>query len=694
VASASRGAKAITRAGGVLTWTMRQRMIRAPLYEFDSVATALRFVRWVGAHAPEIRAQVGTVSRHAHLEAIEPVQIGRVVHLRFVYETGDAAGQNMTTACTWAACQWINSAIALVPGLEPECALIEGNTSGDKKLDYMSLISTRGIRVAAECQLDRATLLDVLKVTPEQMTSAYEASAQAAIQSGMVGHSINVANAVAAIFTATGQDIACVHESGSGILSLRLRDGGLHAEMLLPALVLGTVGGGTRLPNQSDCLELLGCAGPDRVPRLAEIVAGFALALDLSTLAAVLGGQFADAHERLGRNRSVNYFKPDDLTPKFFTLLLAHALDRPDLVVEAAEPLELDTNSSIVSQLSAQTVSEKLVGITSRRLTLHEGDPVDVVIKAKPLDAEVLLATSRVASLCGPRIAETYRRWRDWTGFKGTHLRELAVYELPDPAIARIRPRTYGTYVDPRREAYLIVMERLEDGIVAMDAAEDPHAWRREYVLAALEQVAGAHAAYLGRERELSATNWIGPIVDARRMAAMSELWSAFVEHNANEYPAWIDATMRERLEHYIAEIPSWWKELETMPRTLIHNDFNPRNLALRRDGLQLIAYDWELATVHVPQRDLAELLAFVLDPTADAATVERYVEAHRRALEQAAGASIDRDAWRRGYELALRDLMLNRLGLYMLGHTQRSYPFLERVVPTTKRLLEIEERG
>ena len=114
----------------------------------------------------------------------------------------------------------------------------------------------------------------------------------------MVGININIANMVAAIFTSTGQDIASVHESGIGHLTLDLTDNGntVYASLVLPSLLIGTVGGGTRLPVQSKCLQLLGCQGAGKSPRLAEIICGFALALDLSTLSALVADEFAAAH--------------------------------------------------------------------------------------------------------------------------------------------------------------------------------------------------------------------------------------------------------------------------------------------------------------------------------------------------------------------------------------------------------------
>ncbi|HEV7805585.1 MAG TPA: phosphotransferase [Solirubrobacteraceae bacterium] len=694
VASATRGSRAITRCGGVRTQVLSQRMSRGPVYELADLRAAVRFGRWVNSHLPEIAEQVGLVSQHARLVEVRPIQSGRVVNLRFNYETGDAAGQNMTTACTWRACQWINEAIALMPGMALRNFRIEGNASGDKKVNYLSVLDGRGMRVTAECVLDHQTVVEVLKTTPQAIADTFRYGMLSGIQSGMMGHNINVANLVAGIFTATGQDIACVHESSIAILSIDAVDGGLYASMLLPALIVGTLGGGTNLPNQRDYLDMMGCAGAGKVERLAEIVAGFALALDLSTIAAVSGGQFADAHERLGRNRPVEWLTREDLRPEFFTPMLAQALDESTLQVTRVTDLSPVTGSSIITEVTGQGLQNKITGLLRLRLDYavnSHDETLDVVAKIKPLDSEVILTTNKIASLCGGTLAELYPRWREWTGFKDVHTRELGLYEFADQRVREVMPRCYGVYEDEAREAYVILMEDLGPDVVLKDSVNERDSWSERHVDAALRGIAQVHGAWLGREDELVQQPWLGRYSTAGSMLEMAELWLAIAEHNATEYPEWIDEFTLLRMKKSIAELDEWWPQLEAMPRTLVHNDFNPRNIALRADGLRLVAYDWELATIHVPQRDVAELLAFTMPLDVDADRVEHHIEAHRVALGNSAGVQFDPDSWRRGYQLALRDFTLTRLQLYMMAHTQRQYEFLDELVHTVKRLLRIE---
>ncbi|WP_277760831.1 hydroxymethylglutaryl-CoA reductase [Pseudomonas sp. A34-9] len=304
IASIARGAKVISMAGGVNAAFLGKRMIRAPLFEFKTMTEALLFTRIVKESFVELKSLAESSSRHAVLCSIEPQVSGRTVHVQFVYETGDAAGQNMTTTCTWNAVQWLQKKIAEKHDIHPTAYVIEANFSSDKKVTYQSYIQGRGSRVVADCLLPSSMVRRFLKVTSPQLARGYRHLASGALSAGMVGMNINVANAVAAIFTATGQDIASVHESSIGQLFVELNeDDSIYAALILPSLLIGTVGGGTGLPQQHECLQLMGCAGPGKSAAFAEVIAGFCLALELSTLSALAADEFANAHERLGRNR-------------------------------------------------------------------------------------------------------------------------------------------------------------------------------------------------------------------------------------------------------------------------------------------------------------------------------------------------------------------------------------------------------
>jgi len=109
------------------------------------------------------------------------------------------------------------------------------------------------------------------------------------------------------VFAATGQDLGMVGTSSMSHGTGRRVDGGLHASIRFPGLEVGTVGGGTSLPTPQQWLGVMGCAGPGKVYRFAQIVAAAALALEISASAAMATAgseNFFRAHFERGGIRS------------------------------------------------------------------------------------------------------------------------------------------------------------------------------------------------------------------------------------------------------------------------------------------------------------------------------------------------------------------------------------------------------
>ena len=167
-----------------------------------------------------------------------------------------------------------------------------------------SFTSVRGKRVSAEVVLPAAIVEERLRVTCERLADYWRLSTLGSVLSGAMGIQGHFANGLAALYIACGQDAACVAESAVGVTRIEVTaEGDLYAAVTLPNIIVGTVGGGTGLPGQRACLDIMGLAGPDSARALAEICGGLCLAGELSIAAAVCGGHFSRAHRLLGRRR-------------------------------------------------------------------------------------------------------------------------------------------------------------------------------------------------------------------------------------------------------------------------------------------------------------------------------------------------------------------------------------------------------
>jgi len=299
VASYNRGIKVLNLSGGVTCTVSDDRMQRAPVFVFDSAREARAFRDWVEANMAAIREAAERTSSVARLLDIDILLSNKFAYLRFNYATGDAAGQNMVGRATFSACSWMLDRLDTVRAF-----YLESNLATDKKHSQINLMRTRGKRVTAEAVIKREVLVQHMRVEPEKLQRHHRIANVGAFLSGANNNGAHSPNGITAMFIATGQDVANVAESSSGILYTEVtKDNDFYMSLTIPSLIVATYGGGTGLATQRECLEVLGCRGKGKVCKLAEIVAGVALAGEISLGAAISSLDWVSSHEKYGRNR-------------------------------------------------------------------------------------------------------------------------------------------------------------------------------------------------------------------------------------------------------------------------------------------------------------------------------------------------------------------------------------------------------
>ena len=288
-------------AGGATARVTDSGMTRAPVFRVDGIAEAETVVEWVSENSDALREAAESTTSHGELVDVNSYVVGDSVFLRFIYDTKDAMGMNMATIATREASELVEESTPA------ELVALSGNLCSDKKPAAINAIEGRGRSVTADVVLPREYVESTLKTTPEAMVEGNTrknliGSAKAA----SLGFNAHAANTVAAVFLATGQDPAQVVEGANAITTMEVREDGLYASLSFASLEVGTVGGGTKLPTQSEALDILGHAGGGdpagaNADALAEIIAVGALAGELSLVAAFTSRHLASAHEELGR---------------------------------------------------------------------------------------------------------------------------------------------------------------------------------------------------------------------------------------------------------------------------------------------------------------------------------------------------------------------------------------------------------
>jgi hypothetical protein len=631
--------------------------------------------------------QAESVSAVARLQEIRTHVFDNTLHVQFFYTTGDASGQNMTSACTWMACRWIKEQVAHNKLIGLQSYMIEGNMSGDKKVNHQNFTLGRGVAVTATCRIPGAILKKRLRITPDEYYQKFQASEVGAQQSGMLGVNINFANIVAGVFAATGQDLACVHESACGYLKIRLDKDTLVVSVYLPSLVVGTVGGGTKLPTQKECLQIMGCYGNGRVFRMAEIIAATCLALDLSTGAAIATNEFVHAHEHFGRNRPKHYFSPSMINTHFFNKLMANELE----MVRSFTPQDMDTSNAILSRITGEE-KRTLNGLFRYRIELCTEQSVrylDTVLKIKPPTNELLEVGVRVARLTGEdTLSGLFESQAHIFNLEDANIREIALYRNASQQLRPYLPIIYGLNAEELHGFYAILMEDLTP-CSHLNTIDTPQVWEHHQIEAVLSAMADIHSTHWNRHENITKPLHLER-VDPKTYQTSNDLLRGLTDFNTSRYPHLIDSNLLHIMEKTLEDLDGLTHAMLQQPQVLIHNDFNPRNICLRINAgvIQPVIYDWELAMLGNPQHDLIEFLINVLDLNVPLSRFDEYVEFYRRILETKIQTPLPAAEFQQGLILNALDLILVRFNLYLMGHNLLHLSFLERVYRNLKRYI------
>ena len=287
VASYQRGFGLCADAGGITVRVLRDGYALFPLLAFEGVDQALAAGGFVDRERERLIAIAEATTSHGKVTELGWELLGRRLMLTFRMSTGDALGANMVNRA-------VSALVAEIPG-SPRVAL-----HGYDPEKRASTRHWRGKWVVAECTIPRDLVVARLRTTPDAIAELWTDYHLSYARMGTANHALQVANGLAGIYVATGQDAAYVAESCTSTLSLECRGGDLLASLDLPSLHVATVGGGTRKGTAAECQALIGGKG---ARELAWVVAGALLAGDINLAASFLGDDFAAAHERLGRNR-------------------------------------------------------------------------------------------------------------------------------------------------------------------------------------------------------------------------------------------------------------------------------------------------------------------------------------------------------------------------------------------------------
>uniref|UniRef100_H3D7J1 3-hydroxy-3-methylglutaryl coenzyme A reductase n=1 Tax=Tetraodon nigroviridis TaxID=99883 RepID=H3D7J1_TETNG len=310
VASTNRGCRALSLSSGCRSRILADGMTRGPLVRLPSACRAAEVKAWLETSDgfAAIKEAFDRTSRFARLSKLMVSLAGRNLYIRFQSQTGDAMGMNMLSKGTEEALRRLQQHYP-----DTQVLAVSGNYCTDKKSAAINWIVGRGKSVVCEATIPGKVVREVLKSSTADLVALNinKNLVGSAMAGSIGGFNAHAANLVAAIYIACGQDPAQTVGSSNCITQMEAAgpDGeDLYISCTMPSIELGTVGGGTNLPPQQACLQMLGVQGTsssrpgENARQLARVVCGTVLAGELSLMAALAAGHLVKSH--MSHNRS------------------------------------------------------------------------------------------------------------------------------------------------------------------------------------------------------------------------------------------------------------------------------------------------------------------------------------------------------------------------------------------------------
>lgn len=308
VASTNRGCKVIS-IRGVTSEVEDIGMTRAPCVRFTNIHRAYAAKCWIDnpENFKNIKIEFDSTSTIASLQEILVNIDGPQLYVRFRALTGDAMGMNMVS-------KGCEKALIFIKREFPDMKVISlsGNFCSDKKPAAINWIKGRGKRVMCQSIVSASDLKKILKTDAKTLVQCNKLKNMtgSAMAGSIGGNNAHAANMVTAIFIACGQDPAQNVTSSNCSTNMEVcgeNNDDLFLTCTMPSLEVGTVGGGTGLPSQSACLDMLGVrGGHSKIPGtnakiFAKIVCATVMAGELSLMAALVNSDLVQSHMKHNR---------------------------------------------------------------------------------------------------------------------------------------------------------------------------------------------------------------------------------------------------------------------------------------------------------------------------------------------------------------------------------------------------------
>jgi hydroxymethylglutaryl-CoA reductase (NADPH) len=332
--------------------------------------------------------------------------------------------------------------------------------------------------------------------------------------------------------------------------------------------------------------------------------------------------------------------------------------------------------NGIITNVAAR-ISKKLIGFFPIQISFvnktGESMTLDLLLKSKALDEEVIKGLHLIAASIDPQLSDLFKKSKQYLEFRNSHLKELELYSYLHEKGFKNIPFLYGMHKDPKREIYFFIQSLLDrDSLKIMDSGNQPEKWMSEDILRVIKVITHFHKTV-----DLTQLSSIQEFLPWHAAELYKKLLSILINESADHKHVNQLVELNNQIDHFQEEAAAIH-----LHRTIIHNDFNPRNIAVERNGEPII-YDWELAVIDLPHRDVVEFLSFTLPVDFKKEDLLFFLKYHFGLYPGDVW-----EEWLKAYRYSLKVYIVTRVSFYEVSGILIKYDFSKRILSTAFKML------
>lgn len=261
--------------------------------------------------------------------------------------------------------------------------------------------------------------------------------------------------------------------------------------------------------------------------------------------------------------------------------------------------------------------------------------------------------------------------------------REEFFYKNIPETIKKFVPSIWG--YSKQGDKILFIMEDLSS-CINIDKIDNPESWNKRYLLLAMRDMATIHYGMCSLMKPLK-----DEFFCSKDYSSIMKFLEKFHDTVTMGCGITIEPKVYEAGKKFILYLKDIERDL-ALYETVIHNDFNIRNICISETEGHLKVYDWEFLNIGNPMFDVVDLLLSVSSEHINRETIYHMVCEYSAVYSKMGYEKTDVLTYMKLLYYCSIKYAATRMNMYLLCYKQKKHEYIERMYHNLKIILELYE--